>query len=92
MVSCNIYGSPQAAKEQILPSKRIPKFVLASFGQACLRMYSVGVDPVLLALCVKTPLLPIPVEGAFDRLAVNCLGPYPECYSGNRYVVVFSDH
>ena len=36
----------------------------------------------------KAPLLPIPVEGAFDRLAVDCLGPY----SGNRYVVLFSDY
>ena len=40
----------------------------------------------------KAPLLPIPVEGAFDRLAVDCLGPFPESYSGNRYVVVFSDY
>ena len=38
------------------------------------------------------PLLPIPVEGAFDRVAVDCLGPFPELYSGNRYVVVFSDY
>ena len=41
--------------------------------------------------CVA-PLLPIPVEGAFDRVAVDCLGPFPESYSGNRYVVVFSDY
>ena len=40
----------------------------------------------------KAPLLPIPVEGAFDRVAVDCLGPFPESYSGTRYVVVFSDY
>ena len=38
------------------------------------------------------PLLPIPVDGAFDRVAVDCLGPFPESYSGSRYVVVFSDY
>ena len=38
------------------------------------------------------PLLPIPVERPFDRVAVDCLGPFPESYSGNRYVVVFSDY
>ena len=40
----------------------------------------------------KAPLLPIPVDGAFHHLAVDCLGPFPESYSGNRYVVVFSDY
>ncbi len=40
----------------------------------------------------KAPLLPIPVDGAFHRLAVDCLGPFAESYSGNRYVVVFSDY
>ena len=40
----------------------------------------------------NAPLLPIPVEGAFDRVAVDCLGPFPDSYSGNRYVVVFSDY
>jgi transposase InsO family protein len=40
----------------------------------------------------KARLLPIPVEGPFDRVAVDCLGPFPESYSGNRYVVVFSDY
>lgn len=39
----------------------------------------------------KAPLMPIPVEGAFDRLAVDCLGPLPESTRGNRYVVVFCD-
>ena len=37
-------------------------------------------------------LLPIPVKGAFDRVAVDCLGPFPESYSGTRYVVVFFDY
>ena len=40
----------------------------------------------------KAPLLPIPVEGAFDQVAVDCLGPFPESYSGNWYFVVFSDY
>ena len=40
----------------------------------------------------RSPLLPIPVEGAFYRLVVDSLGPFPESYSGNRYVVVFSDY
>ena len=40
----------------------------------------------------KTPLLPIPVENAFDRVAVDVLGPFPPSNRGNRYVVVFSDH
>ena len=38
------------------------------------------------------PVLPIPVKGAFDRVAVDCLGPFPVCNSGNRYIVVFSDY
>ena len=38
------------------------------------------------------PVLPIPVEGAFDRVAVDCLGPFPVSNSGNRYIVVFSDY
>lgn len=40
----------------------------------------------------KAPLLPIPVEGAFDRVAVDCLGPFPPSHSENRYIVVFSDY
>ena len=38
----------------------------------------------------KAPLLPIPVEGPFDRVAVDCVGPFPPSRSGNRYLVVFS--
>ena len=40
----------------------------------------------------KAPLIPIPVEGPFDRLAVDCLGPFPLSLLGNRYAVVFSDY
>ena len=38
------------------------------------------------------PVLPIPVEGAFDRVVVDCLGPFPVSDSGNRYIVAFSDY
>ena len=34
----------------------------------------------------------MPIQGAFDRVAVDCLGPFSESYPGNRYVVVFSDY
>ena len=40
----------------------------------------------------KAPLLPIPVENAFDWVAVDVLGPFPPSNRGNRYVVVFSDY
>ena len=40
----------------------------------------------------KAPLLPIPVENAFDRLAVDCLGPFPLSNAENRYVVVFTEY
>ena len=40
----------------------------------------------------KAPLLPIPVENAFDRVGVDCVGPLPVSKSGNRYIVVFSDY
>ena len=40
----------------------------------------------------RAPSLPIQVELAFDRAAVDCLRPFPNSYSGNRYVVVFSDY
>ena len=41
---------------------------------------------------LRAPLLPIPVEGAFDRIAVDCLGPLPVTWSGNRYLVVFTEY
>ena len=40
----------------------------------------------------KAPLLPIPVDGAFDRVAVDALGPFPATNDGNRYILVFSDY
>ena len=40
----------------------------------------------------KAPLLPIPIEGAFDRLAVDILGPFPVSDNGNRYIAGFSDY
>ena len=41
---------------------------------------------------LKMPLLPIPVEGAFDRVAIDVLGPLPVTTQGNRYILVFSDY
>lgn len=38
----------------------------------------------------KAPLLPIPV--AFDRVAVDILGPFPVSRKGSRYICVFSDY
>ena len=40
----------------------------------------------------KAPLLPIPVENAFERVGVDCVGPFSVSKSGNRYIVVFSDY
>ena len=40
----------------------------------------------------KAPLLPIPVEGPVDRVAIDCLGPFPPIHSNNRYIVIFSDY
>ena len=40
----------------------------------------------------KAPLLPIPVQGAFDRVAMDILGPFPPSHDGNRYIIVFSDY
>lgn len=40
----------------------------------------------------KAPLLPISVENAFERVGVDCVGPFPVSKSGNRYIVVFSDY
>ena len=40
----------------------------------------------------KAPLIPIPVEGPFHRVGVDCLGPLPMTTSGNRYIVVFTDY
>lgn len=40
----------------------------------------------------KAPLLPIPVQDAFDRLACDIIRPFPPSKLGNRYVVVFSEY
>ena len=40
----------------------------------------------------KAPLQPIPVEGPFDRVAVDVLGPFPISENGNKYVVIFTDY
>ena len=40
----------------------------------------------------KAPLLPIPVEGTFDRMTMGCLGPLPTTHNGNKYIVVFTDY
>ena len=38
------------------------------------------------------PLFLIPVEGAFDKVAVDVLGLFPPSSKGSRYIVVFSDY
>ncbi|CAG2203350.1 Transposon Ty3-G Gag-Pol polyprotein,Retrovirus-related Pol polyprotein from transposon opus,Retrovirus-related Pol polyprotein from transposon 297,Retrovirus-related Pol polyprotein from transposon 17.6,Transposon Ty3-I Gag-Pol polyprotein [Mytilus edulis] len=38
------------------------------------------------------PMLPIPVDGPFDRVGVDVLGPFPPSLQGNRYIVVFTDY
>ena len=40
----------------------------------------------------KAPLQPIPVEGPFDRVAVDVLGPFPTSDRGNKYIVIFTDY
>ena len=40
----------------------------------------------------RAPLLPLPVEGAFDRVAVDVLGPFKPSNRQNRYIVVFSHY
>ena len=40
----------------------------------------------------KAPLQPIPVEGPFDRVAVDVLGPFPISETGNKYVIIFTDY
>ena len=40
----------------------------------------------------KAPLLPNPVENAFDRVALDILGPFLVSRKGNRYICVFSDY
>ena len=40
----------------------------------------------------KANLIPIPVEGLFHRVGVDCLGPLLVTASGNRCIVVFTDY
>ena len=40
----------------------------------------------------RFPLLPLPVEGALGRVAVDILGPFKPSYRQNRYIVVCSDY
>ena len=40
----------------------------------------------------RAPLLPIPVSAAFERMAVDILGPLPVTWQGNRYIVVFVEY
>ena len=35
----------------------------------------------------KAPLLPIPVENAFQRVSVDVLGPFSPSEKGNRYLI-----
>ncbi len=37
-------------------------------------------------------MVPLPVAGAFDRVAVDCLGPLPLTENGNQHIVIFSDY
>ena len=40
---------------------------------------------------IKAPLLPIPVGGAFYRVAIAVLGPFPPSNKGSRYIAVLRD-
>ena len=40
----------------------------------------------------KAPLLPLPVESAFERVAVDVLGPFKPSKRQNRYIAIFSDY
>ena len=40
----------------------------------------------------RAPLLPLSVEGAFDRVAVDVLCPFKLSSRQNRHIVVFSDY
>ena len=41
---------------------------------------------------IHAPPLPIPVDGASDRVAVHCLGTFPVTHSGNHCIAGFSDY
>ncbi|XP_048587367.1 uncharacterized protein LOC125570179 [Nematostella vectensis] len=40
----------------------------------------------------KVPLVPIPVDGPFDRIAIDAMGPFPVSDNGNRYILVISGY
>lgn len=40
---------------------------------------------------LTTPLLPIPVESAFEKLSTDICGPLPVSDKGNRYILTFHD-
>ena len=40
----------------------------------------------------RAPLLPLPVEGAFDRVAIDVLDPFKPSKKQNRYIAVFSHY
>ena len=41
---------------------------------------------------LRAPLLPIPVSAAYERMAVDILGPLPVTWKGNRYIAVFVEY
>ena len=68
-------------------------------GTVCLKMLNIGVIHVWtvqlgkhLGIGKRAPLLPLPVENAFDRIAIDAIGPFPESNSGNRYILVITDY
>ena len=76
------------------------KYVASIIGLECSKILSIGASQVLCGLryeeipryCCRAPLLPIPVEGVFDRVAIDILGPFSTTNSRSRYIVVFSDY
>ena len=40
----------------------------------------------------KAPLIPIPVQDAFERVACDILGPLPTTTRGNKFICVWSDY
>ena len=40
----------------------------------------------------KAPILPLPIEGAFGRVADDVLGPFKPSNRQNRYIIVLSDY
>ena len=40
----------------------------------------------------RAGLVPLPVSGPFDRVAVDIMGPLPQSENGNKYVIVFTEY